>query len=84
MYVWYDSEFVCIVECVYVVYGEMMSVYGDDMESMCIEWVKVEWYECEWYVCLIRVCWVWYRVIVCASVNGDVVSLNENVTWMKW
>ena len=33
----YDSEFVCIVECVYVVNGEMMSVYGDDMECMCIE-----------------------------------------------
>ena len=47
MYVWYDSEFVCIVECVYVVNGVTMSVYGDDMECMCIEWVKVEWYECE-------------------------------------
>ena len=47
MYVWYDSDSVCIVECVYVVNGEMMSVYGDDMECMCIEWVKVEWYECK-------------------------------------
>ena len=37
VYVCYWSEFVCIVECVYVVNGEMMSVYGDDMECMCIE-----------------------------------------------
>ena len=81
MYECYDSEFVCMVECVYVVNGEMMSVYGDDMECMCIVRVKVEWNECEGYVCLIRVCWVWYRVIVCASVNGDVMSLNEKATW---
>ena len=32
-----DSDSVCIVECVYVVNGEMKSVYGDDMECMCIE-----------------------------------------------
>ena len=38
---------VCIVECVYVVNGVTMSVYGNDMECMCIEWVKVEWNECE-------------------------------------
>ena len=24
---------------------------------------------------------MWYRVIVCVSVNGDVVSLNEKVIW---
>ena len=28
---------VCIVECVYVVNGVTMSVYGNDMECMCIE-----------------------------------------------
>ena len=47
MYVWYDSDSVWIVECVYVINGEMMSVYGDDMECMCIEWVILEWNECE-------------------------------------
>lgn len=36
----------------YVVYGEMLSVYDDNMECMCIVWVKVEWYECEGYVCV--------------------------------
>ena len=52
MYECYDSDSVWIVECVYVVNGEMMSVYGDDMECMCIVWVKVEWNECEGYVCV--------------------------------
>ena len=57
-------------ECIWWWYG----VYVNSMSEGGMKWV--------WgYVCLIRVCWVWYRVIVCVSLNGDVVSLNEKVIW---